>query len=54
MEKPFVEGPPGYEPTHCTTCGRVIGLRAEGYSVEGGECDCEECTAAELPGLLRP
>jgi len=44
-----LENPPAYEPTKCATCGRVIRLSLEGYSVSGEKHWCAECSHKERP-----
>lgn len=45
-----LKDPPKYEPTTCSTCGRVIVLGEEGHAQKGGEYWCEECAADEMGG----
>jgi hypothetical protein len=41
-----LENPPKYEPTHCGSCGRVIRLGTDGYSIApGGQYFCMNCSA---------
>lgn len=40
--------PPEYEPTHCSDCGKVIRLGADGYSVCGDDYWCERCSARRM------
>lgn len=42
-----LENPPEYEPTLCSTCGRVIKLGTDGYSQLGDTYTCEKCYARE-------
>jgi hypothetical protein len=38
-----LENPPKYEPTHCSSCGKVIVLGEGGYAQLGKEYTCMEC-----------
>lgn len=44
--------PPAYEPTKCHTCGEVIVLGDGGYSMQGGNFFCPECSAESMGELL--
>ena len=46
-----LENPPEFEPTKCSTCGTVIHLGEDGYSVGKDGYTCEACTAKKFPGL---
>ena len=46
-----LENPPDYEPTHCSSCGRVISLAEDGYSYSRDGYLCGRCTAAKHPNL---
>jgi hypothetical protein len=46
-----LENPPAYEPTHCSSCGRVIVLAAGGYSHSRDGYQCGTCTLAKHPDL---
>lgn len=37
--------PPTYEPTHCASCGKVISLGYDGYTLAEGRYYCERCSA---------
>jgi hypothetical protein len=43
-----LKNPPTFEPTKCTTCGRVIRLGAGGYSVRGKQYFCMGCSGVPL------
>jgi hypothetical protein len=43
-----LENPPKFEPTHCSSCGKVIHLGTEGYSQLGKNYKCEVCTDKEM------
>jgi len=45
--------PPAYEPTTCATCGTIINLGTDGYSMLGGQYWCETCSARRLNEKLR-
>jgi hypothetical protein len=47
-----LENPPTYEPTKCATCGKVIVLAEDGYSIKGGEYFCEKCSGVDLSGVF--
>jgi len=36
--------PPAYEPTKCSSCGEIIVLSEESYSILGKQYFCEECS----------
>lgn len=36
--------PPSFEPTHCSTCGGVIRLAEDPYSIDSEGYHCEACT----------
>jgi len=38
-----LENPPGFAPTHCSGCDRVISLVNDGYMAERGKYWCESC-----------
>lgn len=40
--------PPGYEPTKCADCGKVINLGTDGHSMRGDQYWCERCTAKRM------
>jgi hypothetical protein len=44
--------PPAFEPTHCASCGKVIKLGEDGYSVLGSKYTCMDCGDPELRGLF--
>ncbi|MBI4211904.1 MAG: hypothetical protein HY540_04620, partial [Deltaproteobacteria bacterium] len=45
--------PPSYNPTHCTTCNKVISLGYDGYSMKGSQYFCEDCShSPEIDRLL--
>ena len=44
--------PPSYEPTRCKTCGEVIRLGYDGYSMSAEGYFCESCQMQELGPLL--
>jgi hypothetical protein len=46
-----LEDPPSYEPTMCSSCGRVIRLGTDGYSFSGKQYRCLNCS--DIPGALR-
>ncbi len=39
-----LENPPSYEPTLCATCGAVIRLAEDAYSLKGKSYYCERCS----------
>jgi predicted RNA-binding Zn-ribbon protein involved in translation (DUF1610 family) len=43
--------PPAFEPTHCASCGKVIKLGEDGYSVLGSKYTCMDCGDPELRRL---
>jgi hypothetical protein len=43
-----LENPPAYEPTKCSTCGKVIVLSKGGYSALGDQYWCSQCTARQF------
>lgn len=43
-----LSNPPGYEPTKCAKCGKVIKLGEDGYSVNDKGYLCEDCSYREL------
>ena len=43
-----LENPPEYEPTKCSTCGKVIVLSESGYSSLGDDYWCGECTQKKM------
>lgn len=45
--------PPSFEPTHCSKCGVIIRLGADGHTRSGGEYWCEACAAKEMEVRLR-
>jgi hypothetical protein len=46
-----LESPPTYEPTKCSSCGRVIRLGTDGYSISAGKnYRCMDCS--DFPGAL--
>ena len=48
-----LENPPAYEPTRCASCGRVIRLGEDGYTITpDGKYFCVEC--ADLPDFMKP
>jgi hypothetical protein len=48
-----LKNPPSYKPTHCASCGNVIRLGKDGYTIApDGKYFCLEC--ADLPVSLRP
>ena len=47
-----LENPPSYRPTHCATCGAVISLGEDGYSIRGNEYWCQRCSEDEVRRLL--
>lgn len=48
-----LENPPSYEPTRCASCGRVIRLGEDGYTITpDSKYFCLEC--ADLPADLKP
>jgi hypothetical protein len=53
-----LENPPKSEPTHCSKCGKVICLSADGYTMRGlDEILCESCGgfgASEMIEAIRP
>ena len=44
--------PPAFEPTHCSKCGAVIQLGAEGYTQRGDQYWCAHCGAKDMQALL--
>lgn len=38
-----LENPPSFEPTHCSDCGEIIHLSADGYTTSGDKIWCEAC-----------
>jgi hypothetical protein len=44
--------PPAFEPTCCTSCGRVIVLADGGYSYGSDGHRCDSCTAAKFANLF--
>jgi hypothetical protein len=46
-----LENPPRFEPTKCSSCGRVIRLGTDGYSISGEKYFCLNCSA--MPRGLR-
>ncbi len=40
--------PPEYEPTHCADCGKVIHLGEGGYSTQGDNYWCQQCSARRM------
>jgi len=42
-----LENPPEYEPTRCSTCGKIIKLGTDGYAQLGDEYTCEKCNNKE-------
>jgi hypothetical protein len=44
-----LENPPAYEPTRCSSCGQVIRLGADGYSISGKKYLCMNCS--DFPGF---
>ena len=45
-----LENPPIYEPTKCSSCGLVIRLGIDGYSIVGKKYFCMNCS--DIPGRL--
>jgi hypothetical protein len=45
--------PPEFEPTRCASCGKVLKLGQEGYSVQGKKYTCMDCIPPELRELLK-
>jgi hypothetical protein len=43
-----LENPPKFKPTHCSVCGKVIRLSEGGYSLDGDDYLCEECSFADF------
>ena len=43
-----LENPPAYEPTKCSTCGTVIHLGEDGYSMLGDQFWCETCSRKKM------
>jgi hypothetical protein len=48
-----LDNPPQYEPTHCSSCGRVIVLADGGYSSSRDGYLCGKCTSAKHPELYK-
>lgn len=48
-----LEGPPKYEPKHCSKCEKVIRLGTDGYSQLGDDYMCEDCTAQQMEERMR-
>lgn len=46
--------PPAFKPTHCASCGRVISLGHDGYTLVGDKYYCVKCAAKRLPAAERP
>src|SRR5688572_17727963 len=46
-----LENPPSYEPTKCSSCGRVIRLGTESYSISGKKYRCMDCS--DIPGSFK-
>lgn len=46
-----LENPPAYKPTKCSSCGKVIRLGTDGYSIVGKKYQCMDCS--DLPDGLR-
>lgn len=44
-----LENPPKYEPTKCAECGSVIRLGEDGYSMQGNDYLCWNCSGINLP-----
>ena len=44
--------PPAYEPTLCSRCGTVIHLGEGGYSVQGGQYSCMDCSSLDFQGFF--
>lgn len=42
-----LENPPEYDPTLCSSCGRIIKLGTDGYSLLGDKYTCAKCYAWE-------
>ena len=45
--------PPAYEPTKCAVCGIVINLGEDGYSTDGKQYFCEECSNKRIKDRSR-
>jgi hypothetical protein len=43
-----LENPPAFEPTKCSTCGKVIRLGTDGYSQLGDQKCCSACTVTRM------
>ncbi|MEO5931428.1 MAG: hypothetical protein ABIR47_15955 [Candidatus Kapaibacterium sp.] len=43
-----LENPPSFEPTKCSSCGTVINLGEDGYSMLGDAYTCEACSARKF------
>ncbi len=39
---------PAYDPTKCSTCGKVISLGEDGYSTLGDDFWCEDCSEQRM------
>jgi hypothetical protein len=46
-----LEKPPAYEATKCSSCGCVIRLGTDGYSISGKKYFCMKCSA--FPDMFR-
>jgi hypothetical protein len=38
-----LENPPHYKPTKCSTCGNIISLSQDGYTIKSSSYYCEKC-----------
>jgi hypothetical protein len=48
-----LENPPSYQPTKCSSCGTVIRLGEDGYSVQGRRYFCDKCSNESLRKMLK-
>ena len=45
--------PPAYKPTKCSQCGTIIDLGEDGYSRDGKQYFCEDCSWKRLDEKAR-
>jgi hypothetical protein len=48
-----LQNPPSYQPTKCSSCGAVIRLGEDGYSVQGRRYFCDKCSNERLRKILK-